>query len=91
MEGAAVKGSKQLEEERPSGAPCLKAGGGGLEDVCKEKKAGPLERRVHWVGRWEVAVGEFIVCPSEGDEIGWETPLFVGGDSGSAWRWPLRA
>ena len=28
MEGAAVKGSKQLEEERPSGAPCLKAGAG---------------------------------------------------------------
>lgn len=61
--------------------------GWGLEDVCKEKKVGFLERCVYWVGRWEVVVGEFIVCLSEGDEIGWEILLFVGGDFGSVWWW----
>ena len=53
--------------------------GRGLEELCQGKKAGgSLDGRVHCVGRWEVGVDEFIVCPTEGDEWLGETIVCMG-------------
>lgn len=65
MQGGEVKGSKQLEEDQRGLQETLvwRRGGAWKSFV---RKAGPLAGGVRWVE----GVDQFLLCPSEGDEIG---------------------